>query len=687
MAHCHLRYGEHLSAFPEVPIVRNLNISCGQEATFNAESIVNVQRCEVLNNRGEEFTVYPAKNIPENLYYNGNRFKRTCTTSIRYVTVEDAGWWIIKVYPDNTTDISSGDYTILKYGLHVEQETNIIPSKMIRVFPGYSVSARVSEGFVNLTSCIVTDPTGEEIDILRDERENPKLYGQCGVRLTINDNHNGEWKIVAWLGNFISYVGRFDVLVQKENLISVEKNITLYLQNGIASTITVGPSDATFSQFEKPNGQLLPIKSSPCRYDIPIVRYNHMGIWICRYAVQGKVNLTESKVNVITYEDRALNVSVTTGDNGEINLLCKIRSNSVRFCRFTRPDGTSFHMSPGVGNDRYMYYGEGFQSSRMFVENIHDCGLSITQPNYEDYGAWTCTAENGNGNIVGSIIRVHDGMNKNTIKVQPAKSEVYVKRGDSFVIKCSVDSVLSYCWLRSPNGTAYAISESGSGPSFLRYTGSGLALGECGAVIEVAEDSHSGEWSCRMGLVSEAELHAKVTVTVTKSLIIADWSKTKVDHTGIWLTCRTLPGHESSIDFCRWIRPDGYGIFNNIEPRYYVEQTATSCSIYTKATFEEDIGQWTCVASLTEVNPKEVWTHINVRYEYTLVYKNVTMLIIALAFLMVISLFVFIVIMCIKRAPSTLSKKLEKQRDTTDPTNHSFSTEWPNKFDQYNSQN
>ena len=84
-------------------------------------------------------------------------------------------------------------------------------------------------------------------------------------------------------------------------------------------------------------------------------------------------------------------------------------------------------------------------------------------------------------------------------------------------MKCSAEAALNYCWFRSPNGTVYSVSEVGNNPSHLTYVGSGLRLGECGAMIKKAEDTHMGEWSCHMGIINGTEAESSVSVIVTGS--------------------------------------------------------------------------------------------------------------------------------------------------------------------------
>lgn len=82
-------------------------------------------------------------------------------------------------------------------------------------------------------------------------------------------------------------------------------------------------------------------------------------------------------------------------------------------------------------------------------------------------------------------------------------------------MKCTTDVALQYCWLQSPNGTIYSVTKDGNSSNSLQYVGDGLATGVCGANVENADDTHAGDWSCRLGVVGSAEIESIVPVTVT----------------------------------------------------------------------------------------------------------------------------------------------------------------------------
>lgn len=128
-------------------------------------------------------------------------------------------------------------------------------------------------------------------------------------------------------------------------------------------------------------------------------------------------------------------------------------------------------------------------------------------------------------------------------QLSTSQTHTYVKRGDNFLvlnkillsifilmkktivyliflnifyqIKCSIDAQLDYCWMRSPNGTIYSVTKNKNSMNSLEYSGEGLTLGVCGVMVENADDTHSGDWNCQMGIHSGAEVKSIVPVTVT----------------------------------------------------------------------------------------------------------------------------------------------------------------------------
>lgn len=84
-------------------------------------------------------------------------------------------------------------------------------------------------------------------------------------------------------------------------------------------------------------------------------------------------------------------------------------------------------------------------------------------------------------------------------------------------IRCSANTVLDYCWLTDPRGSAYSVAPNGGSDKSLEYIGNGITTGECGAVVRNASDTYNGEWTCHLGIGNGVEIKGTVSVKVTGS--------------------------------------------------------------------------------------------------------------------------------------------------------------------------
>lgn len=79
--------------------------------------------------------------------------------------------------------------------------------------------------------------------------------------------------------------------------------------------------------------------------------------------------------------------------------------------------------------------------------------------------------------------------------------------------------MLSYCWLRNPNGTVHSViqTQKPEAPA-LKYAGDGLELGDCTAHVGIANDTHHGKWTCHMGIANGPEIESTLKVSVTGNI-------------------------------------------------------------------------------------------------------------------------------------------------------------------------
>ncbi|XP_046614909.1 uncharacterized protein LOC124302622 [Neodiprion virginianus] len=478
------------------------------------------------------------------------------------------------------------------------------PNRAVSVFSGNSITLRIVDEYEDLTTCTAKLPSGEEFNVLNatnDNLDDIRSYGQCGVTVRVNSNHTGTWRLDAIIGEEINYFATFSVTVVEDSNASTESTV-LHVERGKSATMTFGPSDATSCRLTNPSGQTLPLELGSCQLEISTVTSVHEGFWTAKYSIAGRMDLIEHVTEVVVYDDSSFNASVTVSEDGSVNLLCRVRASSYSLCQFVKPNGEVLNVLEAIGDDRYLYYGLGTHSSTGISSvQEHDCGITILKPAYLDYGAWRCIVGTDSG-LSGAVLTVPTRRRDENVNVRTPHitEDVYVTKGDSFTIKCSVDAELRYCWVRSPNGTAYSVSSTGSSPSVLSYDGMGLSLGECGAVVPASEETDEGDWQCRMGTVDGEEVGTNVNVVVTDTPLVPTASVVYLEQTSTQLSCFIPPGYEYSINYCRWIQPNGNGIQQSTNSRYKTGQTITSCELELVMGRKQshDVGNWTCVAGL-----------------------------------------------------------------------------------------
>ncbi|XP_046742987.1 uncharacterized protein LOC124409430 [Diprion similis] len=486
------------------------------------------------------------------------------------------------------------------------------PNRAISVYSGNLITLRMVNEFEDLSSCTAKLPSGEEFNVLNatnDSLDDIRSYGQCGVTIRVNSDHTGTWRLDAITGEEINYFATFSVSVLQYSNASTELTV-LHVERGQSTTMTFGPSDATSCRLTNPSGQTLPLEVGSCQIEISTVTSVHEGFWTASYSIAGRMDLIEHVTEVVVYDSSSFNATVTVSEDGSVNLLCRVRASSYSLCQFVKPDGEILNVLEAIGDDRYLYYGLGTQSSQE-----HDCGITILEPASLDYGVWRCIVNTDSG-LSGAVLTVPTSEIDVTTNVYTPHitEDVYVKKGDSFTIKCNVDTELRYCWVRSPNGTAYSVSSTASSSSTLFYDGMGLSFGECGAVVPASEETDEGDWQCRMGTVDGQEVSTNISIIVTDTPLVPIARVVSLGQSLTQLSCFVPPGYEYPINYCRWIQPDGSGIQQSTNSRYKTGQTITSCELELLMGVQEsnDIGNWTCVAGLEGIS-EEVSATIQVQ--------------------------------------------------------------------------
>ncbi|KAK2584481.1 hypothetical protein KPH14_006856 [Odynerus spinipes] len=573
--------------------------------------------CVVETNKGEKYEYEPdygasvghPKIHPTSIH--------TCSISIIKPTTDDTGSWTI------TQNNENGKSKVYKYNLYHETIGIINPADSLTIYKGHYASVKIADDLDDIVACQVTPPKKETFDILSENVTNIERFDICGIRVMVDDEFNGQWYLIAIKENNELIYTEFKLNVVDDNkLITDQQNISLKI--GSQADIWLSSIESSYCQLTDSHGVQLPLRIGQCKYTIDVVTPYHAGLWKASYGVQGRVDPIEIDIMVTTYDPEAVITSIDVTDNyAEVNMLCRLlTAANLQYCLFISPNGTTLHISPGIGIKNYEFYkgtGDG-----------KTCGITIHKPANQDYGIWRCEMglkDGGSNKRYGSFLYLDrnefDSKSLTNYAPVPWKNinafgyDVSVKRNDDFTIKCGVDTALHYCWLRSPNGTTYSIAmdKNSLSPTTLLYTGLGFELGECGAIIQNAVDDYEGTWTCYMGIKNQSEIEATLTVNVADNYILAEETTMTFDgKSNPTLFCQLLPHLNKNIEYCRWIRPDGHGIYGNAKHRYMSEMFDGRCGlvILGNELQEEDVGRWTCVAGLSGKTIEEVSTTIDV---------------------------------------------------------------------------
>lgn len=110
-------------------------------------------------------------------------------------------------------------------------------------------------------------------------------------------------------------------------------------------------------------------------------------------------------------------------------------------------------MYDGLSNGAYSYYGNGL--------HIGDCGLTIENPNENDYTFWKCSLGfyrnfNKMYEVKESFISL--GRNRKLANNHSEVKEIVSAIGYPLTVSCNSDFPLHYCIITHPNKTFYSIN-------------------------------------------------------------------------------------------------------------------------------------------------------------------------------------------------------------------------------------
>ncbi|XP_072761364.1 uncharacterized protein [Anoplolepis gracilipes] len=606
------------------PLENIVTSTTGSMVKLKVESVEKAVKCVLETNQGEKLEYPGFHRIREDMECID---KRTCTFRINKANDTHAGVWKVTAYTakkENEENIDLHDITpeVFLFSLYIYQEKAAIPSQYIEVYDGHYINMKYDENYKNLTACNLTGPKMESINLL-EKPKNFQLLGQCGVRMKVNASYEGSWKLVAVVNNYTIYYTLFNIDVYQLKQQDPNDMLVLQWTRGSPGLISLSGMPK-ICQIVDPNGITVATLVGKCYHQVKVATVQHEGVWLARYNMYGMLEPIEQKFRIETFDSVIFNANVTRTEDDNTRLFCQLEIKDKRpeLCSFIRPDGTILYMTPIIGTERYTAYVHSFTKLK-YAYNVLECAITIIKFEDVDYGTWRCDltiplSSRSYGTVL--FVDYPDSRGNNNTKggmVKIRTDDVHVKRGDPFTIKCVADSALEYCWLRSPNGTSYSITQDTEVKSstILYYEGNGLLFGECGAKILAAMHSDNGSWNCLMGIADGGEQVAAVSVTVTETYLVAEQTEIAVSaQNDPVLSCHILPRMlDRTVHYCRWIRPDGYGIYNDISHRYTTNSSYSECRLVILNYYpEEDDGNWTCVAGLMGKNGyvEEAWDNV-----------------------------------------------------------------------------
>ncbi|XP_014208532.1 uncharacterized protein LOC106639433 [Copidosoma floridanum] len=576
----------------------------------------DVISCKLVTNNATEFVLYPIPNggnrPSENKKFSFDKYSEFCTVRVNKMTQTDSGIWKINTAiktPEGTME------NVVFYNIQVRKIDKSLKSQTINVYQDQQVSLGFQDRFSDLLACKLLSPELLEYSLEPDNLSKISKVGKCGVKMDVKPKNTGRWTLIADSKNNTATIKSFDIIVKDEKNLVLNRT-SFSFKRGRKAILTVGRfMDLRICMFEDPYGKSYPIiestRSRECELEIPNVKEHHAGLWKVFYGLEGYQSLVPQEIELKVNREITFNSSVVHRKNGDINLLCQVRGLNMRFCSFVRPDGKVLHMTYGIGDKKYEYYGNSLNIEDSMFSHIedYDCGITIHRPSSEDYGSWKCLFKFSEPSVTnGRILKVTQPVDSNpATNTSITTKNVYVKKGDSFEVKCTSQELLRYCWLRSPNGTLYSVStESSTSKNVLKYKGAGLELGECGAEIKVANTNHSGQWTCNLGVNGSIEIRESFNVTVKDTRLMAAQDVITVSSEGgVDLICQPLPESDQLIDTCRWVNPLGYGINIDDSEHYGTETKATHCKLSIRAHDKNDIGKWYCYARFVNAPEEE----------------------------------------------------------------------------------
>nr|XP_029732390.1 uncharacterized protein LOC109417989 [Aedes albopictus] len=427
---------------------------------------------------------------------------------------------------------------------------------------------------------------------------------ECGIKiLNINHVDAGFWRLTL--------VRDSDLIrgISMVNVIDVPTVPDTSDRDSIAGLEEITPTGTNYCYVLRDSDEHT--RDTPmyeqCSLEVDEMDPTGTGHWNVIAGVQGYMREMHFAIN-IEHKDEQISPSVHRGADFHV-LMCNLQysRSMIRFCRFVRvADNLGLNMLPGVGWDRYRYYGNGF--------DVGDCGLEVEEPDTIDKGLWKCVVGYGDDDMMKVAGAIMDNSDEEAALAIISVENVNALSGAEMTLQCNANKPLDYCWFRDQDGEIYSVSENlvhGEGTNYW-YSGISLALGDCGIRFKPVSENMTGQWSCHVGSTrySSLEVSAGMDVKVGSSQIIAK-ADTVVATVGTALVveCSSIPKN-TPFQYCRFVTPSGQAfsldegitsdqaILNNYYSNPTHEPKKGYCSLVILSVTSSDLGPWICAGKI-----------------------------------------------------------------------------------------
>ncbi|XP_044019277.1 uncharacterized protein LOC122859658 [Aphidius gifuensis] len=187
------------------------------------------------------------------------------------------------------------------------------------------------------------------------------------------------------------------------------------------------------------------------------------------------------------------------------------------------------------------------------------------------------------------------------------------------MVGCQVMQPIDSCFLKSPNGTTFTVTNSDIIPTYpgtekmnldmenymkrlyssknpvrtlTPAINNNFSMGDCFTMFPNAGKSHEGDWTCQLRLNStKKEITTKVSVIIKESYLMPSYRKNNGIKT---LNCTAIPTLPSKINFCQWILRNDSGTYVNTDWNIKTLHNDTSCVINLPDSNGPYKGKWSC---------------------------------------------------------------------------------------------